>query len=1225
MKNKNVKQFFALGMAILMVGSIFVGCAPTKTSPPVSECSHTFSNKWSSDETAHWHVSACGHDVTGDKAEHTFNSTGTCTVCGYHTHVYAATWISDGKTHWHAALCGHDVKGDEAEHTLNSGKTACSICSRGVIDHARKPVSSEHFKDSYEIGNTRIQLLSETLVRIEGKLNGKFENRESYIVTNRLDWEGIQGKKITENSVTKIKTEKYTVVVPNSGTNAQETYIVDAAGGTIWNYSGETDTNVYIPSPSDELKSWYFTDSPRIIPSYEGYSTGAKNALQGWDFSGRAATDIFVFLPDGDYERFCTDYVNLTGKTEMVNLSTLGFWDSRYYAYTQETALQQIRDYRSRGYAIDVLVIDTDWRKSTGNTAGMGYDINTSLFPNMANFLKECKALGVEVCFNDHPTPVNNTTSGLDKAEVDYRNEKLTLLLSLGVDYWWYDRNWSTSLNSFDSEISVYAFGMYAYEWITEDYYNKIADVFEYARRAVIMGNVDGVLNGEWKYASDISAHRYSIQWTGDTWSGSDDLAQEIYTAVLGGAEVGIPYMSSDLGGHNGNLSEAEYVRWIQYGMLSAIARVHCVNSQPGRMPWVYGSKAEEVFKVYQDMRYRLLPLYYNLARENYDTGLPIMRRVDVKYPQYAEASRNDEYLLGDYILVAPLKTQSNPLEAQKKKPIALFTHEEDGVDKKGLVGAYIDSNRFSVNPKATRIDEDIDFDWGTGKAHEAMEKADNFSVKWTGFINIGSVAARLAFIADDSVKVIIDGKETFSGNDATKYYMTARYEANSRHTIEVRYQDLEGEAFIHSFYLEEPTQSACYTSRDVFFPEGTWIDVWTGKRYCGPNTYGVSYPLESSPVFVREGALVVLANNGKSTGATDWGELTLDVYPSVNYTAKTRLYEDDTNTVAYKYGKYRTTDVTMNFDGNKSAVVVTIDGAKGEFDGVKSFDKRLWNIRVHKNIGWGNLTNVVINGIALSQEAIDKHTASNAAKPFALSGAAPDGDIYEFGVEGSVRQKYIIELYFDITTVSQKSEDYDAAATDFALTAVGAVTAVNLSQSGDIDWVSYGDDGTAKANGNARDVFGYPETRTVGSGRPACSTQTSIASCSGSVNKTYTFGGNSANSSSAVYTNQFFDFEIHTVGQKAEYVLILGGKNSTAKVTVRDRAGNVKTIYFGSLSGEWTQKIVIATSASADGTLYVNFSAVATSKRDSGGYANEALLESEEALKLYGCYAQSK
>ena len=233
------------------------------------------------------------------------------------------------------------------------------------------------------------------------------------------------------------------------------------------------------------------------------------------------------------------------------------------------------------------------------------------------------------------------------------------MILSLGLDYWWYDRNWSVSLNKVDPDISVYAFGMYAFQWVTNEYLESITDLNEYAKRALIMGNVDGCLHGKWMYASDISAHKYSIQWTGDIGTDTTALSQEIYATVFGGAEVGLPYMSSDLGGHTAAVSNDMYIRWLQYGALSTICRVHCTNvdqiGQDGRMPWLFGETAEEVVHEYVDMRYRLLPLYYSLARENYDTGLPIMRRTDIMYPQYAEASRNDQYMLGDNILIAPL------------------------------------------------------------------------------------------------------------------------------------------------------------------------------------------------------------------------------------------------------------------------------------------------------------------------------------------------------------------------------------------------------------------------------------------------------------------------------------------------------------------------------------------------------------------------------------------
>ena len=314
-----------------------------------------------------------------------------------------------------------------------------------------------------------------------------------------------------------------------------------------------------------------------------------------------------------------------------------------------------------------------------------------------------------------------------------------------------------------------------------------------------------------------------------------------------------------------------------------------------------------------------------------------------------------------------------------------------------------------------------------------------------------------------------------------------------------------------------------------------------------------------------------------------------------------------------------------MAYDKNKSAVVLTINAAQGEFGGDRAFGGRVWNVRVHMNPDWKNLTQVTVNGTPLSAEEIKKFVKSASAQPFAFEGAAPDGDICQFAVSGSVKQAYTVELYFGATVNSAVNEDYDDTATEFTLRAAGAVSSVNLSQSGSAGWISYGDDGTAKAVGNGQGVFGYPQTRTVGSGRPACATSASIAGCAGSVSKTYTDGDTPRSSNAAVYTNQFFRFEVNTVGKRAEYVLILGGSNSTAKVTVRDRAGNVRTVYFGNINGEWTQKIVIECPETADGTLYVDFAAVATSKKDSGGYPNETLLVSEEALRLYGCYAALK
>lgn len=1057
---------------------------------------------------------------------------------------------------------------------------------------------------SLTFGDVRVQLLSDTIVRIEQKGPEGFEDRPSYIVTNRTDWEPVEYTQASANGETTLKTANYIVHIPDNA-SAESVYITSAEGDALYNYGGMTDTNVYLPSPSDELQSWYFTDSPRIIPSEYGYSVNEDGGiLQDWDFDNDA-TDIFVFLPLGDYEQFANDYIDVTGESEMVSLQMLGFWDSRWYAYSAETALQQIKDYTDRGYSIDVLVIDTDWRNS-GATGGVGYDINTDLFPDMAGFLDDCHDLGVNIIFNDHPEPVTSG-NGLDKEEVAYRNENLTLILSLGLDYWWYDRNWSVALNSCDPDISVYAFGMYAYNWVTQEYLESITDLNEYAERALIMGNVDGCLHGKWNYASDLSAHRYTIQWTGDIGSTSDALAQEIYAAVFGGAEVGIPFMSSDIGGHTQAVTDEMYVRWFQYGALSSILRVHCtradyIGEQEGRMPWLFGDTAEEVAHVYMDMRYRLLPLYYCLARDNYESGLPVMQRLDIEYPQYVEASRNDEYLLGDYILVAPIAEATPTAMADDSQ----LTHTADGGEVPGLVAEYYNNTTWSGNPVRTQVDANIGFDWGT--SGPAGLGSDNFSIIWRGNITIGAQPAQLMFFADDTVIVYIDGEKVVDSNGTYDNYLktSKTYEAGTTHSIEVQYVEEGGNAHIYMYYVEANAAQTQYNSRTVFIPTGTWIDVWTGETFVGPRTVTVSHPLTTSPIFVREGALIALAPNMVNTSAETWSELTLDVYPSTNFEAGITLYEDDTTTVAYKHGEYRKTDVTMTYAGNNT-ILVNIGAAVGEFEGNRAFTERTWNVRVHVYDDWGSVSGVRINGRYVS---IEEFAKSADAEPFAFSGAAADSGIAEFSFTGSVKEAYEIEIIFTSTQETDVNEDYDDTAVGFTLTAGEAGGSADFDALGTLGWTAYGE-GSAEFPVNKAGVA--PLINYTGSYDTPWIVDNNF------FNKTYTDGSGTHTSASAIASQKDFSIELTTTGQKAYYILYVGGNQCTAKITVRDRAGNVSTEMFGNIDGRFLRRIVIEVEEGPVSTLYITYSALASETAGTGtptyltllgGFVSETLPE---------------
>lgn len=1066
--------------------------------------------------------------------------------------------------------------GGSQNQSSSSSSTGGSVTPGPIVPDKEKGVNE------VIVNGVRIQLLSETLVRIENEYDGAFEDRPSYIIQNRKDWykldyteEQTAGEKI-------IKTDKYFVHVPNNG-SAEDVYITAPNGKLLWNFNaGDTGTNVYLPSPSDELASWYFTDSPRVIPSESGYSSTEDNLpLQGWDFSSNA-TDIFVFLPEGNYTQFCNDYITLTGASEMTPLQMLGYWDSRWYAYSAETALQQIKDYTDKGYSIDVLVIDTDWRVG----ASLGYQVNETLFPDMKGFLEDCEELDIDIVFNDHPEPVQGTTNGLDKAEVDYRNNELTLLLSMGLDYWWYDRNWSVCLNSADPDISVYAFGMYAYQWITRDHLESITDLNEYAKRALIMGNVDGCLHGKWNYASDLSSHRYSIQWTGDIGADSTALEQEIYASVFGGAEVGLPYMSSDIGGHTQAVTNEMYVRWIQYGALSTICRVHCttasyINGQEGRMPWLFGDTAEEVAKTYVGMRYRLLPLYYNLARENYDTGLPIMRRLDILYPDYVEASANDEYLLGDYLLVAPINEATINTVVDGS---ALYHIDANGNQKAGLKAEYFNNNNWSGSPSKTTVDKNIDFNWGNNGPMGVGVGTDNFSARWTGYITLGDKPAQLSFFADDTVIVYIDGKLAIDGSGVYDTYLTTdTYAANSTHTIEVRYAEFGGGAHVYMYYVEQQSGPSL-NSRTVFIPDGTWIDVWSGARFVGPATYTVSHTLKTSPVFVREGALIPLARNMKNTHEKDWSELVLDVYPSKNFSASATLYEDDTETVAYKNGESRSTLITMSYNVSKDVLGINVGAAQGAFAGKLAFEERTWTVRLHTNPGWGEPYLVKINGEKANLSLISK---DKNAEPFAYEGGALDGDIYIFTFTGSVYDAYNIEISYDSAVDSAINTEYDKTEVPFNLTADNAGSAIDLDQAVITDWISYGEE----------NADGFIQKQGGESIMPSTSYDMNWISFDNFFTKSFNAGNHSTGSSNS---QKDFSFELK-VKNAGYFVIYAGGYQCTAKLTVRDRAGNVKTVVFGNVNDKFIKRVIIEVPESAVGSLYVTYSTSATEPAGTG------------------------
>ncbi|MDR0431729.1 MAG: DUF5110 domain-containing protein, partial [Bifidobacteriaceae bacterium] len=893
------------------------------------------------------------------------------------------------------------------------------------------------------IGDVRVQPLSDTLVRIELKGPNGFEDRATYHAVGRDEFGGLPATVTNNGITTTVSTSAYSVAVPSAAKNLSGVRITDTAGRSLWNYSALPNSKPYLPSPADTPKAWAVSDSPRVVPPAWGYDPMPQGttdfaAYNGWD-STNDAPDVYVFMAEGDAAQLRSDFTTLFGPTEMMPLKALGLWHSRWWAYSDQDVYSLINQYRSNGFPLDNFVVDTDWR-AAGATAGAGYDINTTLFPNMTQFLTKLRdEYNVQSMFNDHPEPLDYMAQALRADELAYRNQNLRNLLTMGLKAWWYDRNWSVTIISPFEGIPKESFGMYLYKAITAAHRPGI--------RPLIMGNVDGIDNGAFNRAPDLSSHRASLQWTGDIQSSSASLRQELVNLVRSGALTSTPYISSDIGGFYGQPSADEFVRWSQYAAFSPAFRYHSTASQSVfREPWRFGTETADAARNYVKMRYRLLPLLYGLSYQNYQTGIPLAKRLDFDYPQYSSASNDDQYLLGDGVLVAPI------WQARRSSAIpvpAAWLSNDAGA---GLKVDYFNNTNLSGQPVRSGVESTVNHWWGTSSPGGGVN-ADNFSARWSGRLTVGAEDTRVGIRIDDGGKLFIDGNlvvNQWGGNDSITYW-GPDLQAGTSHDIVFEYYEGSGNA--RAELVTSPGQGD--DSRTVFIPDGRWIDVWSGQTYDGPATVTVEHPVATSPLFVRQGSIVPLAEDDiEYIGEKPWSTVGLDIYPSTTRTGAFTLYEDDGVTTDYKSGTGRSTALTTGFDAATGEVTIGVGAGQGTFNGAVT--TRTWKARVHVPQGWGTVTSATVDG---SQATATLVAADASGQPFAIGGPSADTDVYEVTWTAPVGQAS--ELRVTFTNPADEPIIPPPAASAIERTiwqeglSVGAPAQVDLSAAD--DWVKVG------------------------------------------------------------------------------------------------------------------------------------------------------------------------
>ncbi len=155
--------------------------------------------------------------------------------------------------------------------------------------------------------------------------------------------------------------------------------------------------------------------------------------------------------------------------------------------------------------------------------------------------------------------------------------------------------------------------------------------------------------------AAYAGAQRYAASWTGDNESSWEHLRLSI-SMVLNCGLSGMAFNGPDVGGFVGEAEAELFTRWMQLGSMLPYFRVHTAYGTPRQEPWSFGEDYEKIVRRYLELRYQLMPYIYSTFAQCAQEGLPVVRPLFLIDPEDEDLfGINDEFMLGDIVLVAPV------------------------------------------------------------------------------------------------------------------------------------------------------------------------------------------------------------------------------------------------------------------------------------------------------------------------------------------------------------------------------------------------------------------------------------------------------------------------------------------------------------------------------------------------------------------------------------------
>lgn len=829
----------------------------------------------------------------------------------------------------------------------------------------------------YIYHNVRISILKDSIIRFEYVPTGNFSNEETLFVGKKKE----EDFKLDIHEGDLISFNYQNLLVTFQKDNPLHTLKVYKENRLVYRYKGISNSGE-LPLPNKTPYIFPVMDAPRLILPLEGYDVDSTYIYE------KDTKDLFLLVCQNDYKLLRKQYISLTGTNDMPRFKTLGLFNSRYYEWNEKTAKDMIEQYRKYRIPLDNFVLDTDWR-SFNKTFGTGYNINTDLFPHLEKFYQYYHERNIEVMMNDHPCPLSKKHNVLNKEEIEYRKSNLERFLCMGLDTWWYDRNWIVSLISISKRIRHETLGRYLYQDITRRFYRNFVITEEDQIRPVTLSNITEISNGKYVGILDSKSHTTAFQWTGDIASEMNDITNEIKNMNLCSNNM-IGYYSSDIGGHVGNPTKTEFVRWYQYGCFSPILRPHSTKSViRHREPWVFGKKTLDIVREYIYMRYRLLNVIYTNAYKHVYEGLGIFRPLYINYPNDKKAYKEvASYMLGDNILISPIC-------GEEKKPVLEKSYIDD------VSVSFYKGRELKGKPILKKKLKKVDFSINNKPLYKGLPKYD-FSARYKFKLKFNK-DVDLYVSSDDGTRVFINDKRvlndwTTHGESASKVSLLKK---GVVYNIKIEYFQGLGAAALNLFYIEKKKQNR---KTKIYLPEGEWYNLSHRNVYQGRRYIKEKYSIEETPLFVKAGSLLALYKNVDNTSNLSFKNIVYDFYPSREVITEDYFYEDDGLTESYKQGVFRINPYKLEFKDDH--YLVTLFKSENNLGDINEIRNAVFKMHVRDG---EKVTKVLINDEEIK---FKRHDHNNAVYPFSSSEFSRDSKTCCFKFKQKIKDNYSIKIF---------------------------------------------------------------------------------------------------------------------------------------------------------------------------------------------------------------------